>query len=78
MKNLAIVLSLLFIFIGACASAQIEATTKDGRKVILNDDGTWKYTEVNSKKAISSPLLSLDCAEGCQVPVEFKNIIAKE
>jgi hypothetical protein len=25
--------------------AQTEATTKDEKKVILNDDGTWKYSE---------------------------------
>lgn len=35
------------------AVGQIEATTKEGRKVVLNNDGTWKYqgdTEVASQK----------------------------
>lgn len=30
--------------------AQIEATTKNGKKVILNEDGTWKFEELNTPK----------------------------
>ena len=39
--------------------AQIEATTKDGKKVILNEDGTWKYENtVQSEKT-----LNLECSD---------------
>jgi hypothetical protein len=31
-------------------SAQIRATTDDGKRVILNADGTWEYSEVDSVK----------------------------
>lgn len=32
---------------------QIEATTKDGKKVVLNNDGTWKYAENITESQIS-------------------------
>src|SRR5271170_7679129 len=36
--------------------AQIIAITSDGKKVILNSDGTWKYEfENNGKKVILNP-----------------------
>ena len=35
----------ILIFTALTAIGQIEATTKDGKKVILNSDGTWKYDE---------------------------------
>jgi hypothetical protein len=39
-------LILLFLFASVLTlQAQIEATTKDGKVVILNDDGTWKHKE---------------------------------
>lgn len=39
--------------------AQTTATTKDGKKVILNDDGTWKYdTTVVAEKKVD-----LECSE---------------
>jgi len=37
-------LTILFL-ISLTAIGQIEATTKDSKKVILNSDGTWKYDE---------------------------------
>jgi len=33
------------LFISYAIFAQTEATTTDGKKVILNDDGTWSYAE---------------------------------
>ena len=34
--------------------AQTEATTKDGKKVILNEDGTWKYnTTIQPEKILN-------------------------
>lgn len=34
------------------AQGQTKATTEDGRKVILNTDGTWKYAEVSPSIAL--------------------------
>jgi len=47
MKN-NILLVLLFFLIPIIINGQTqEATTSDGKKVILNADGTWKYAEGN-------------------------------
>ena len=40
-----ILLLLTVIVASPMAFAQQEATTNDGKKVTLNDDGTWKYVE---------------------------------
>lgn len=45
-----IVISGLFLFNAFCAHA-LTATTDDGRKVILNPDGTWKYAPVEKPKS---------------------------
>ncbi|MBL4656186.1 MAG: hypothetical protein JKY33_10240 [Bacteroidia bacterium] len=47
MKQL-LTISLLLSF--AIVFAQQEATTKDGKKVLLNEDGTWKYASKKQKK----------------------------
>ncbi len=44
MKQLLSIATLLLLF-SVTAFGQIEATTKEGKKVILNPDGTWKYDE---------------------------------
>lgn len=44
MKKLFLTLTLVAISTMSLL-AQTEATTKDGKKVILNEDGTWKFTE---------------------------------
>ena len=47
MKN-NIISVLLFILIPIIINGQTqEATTSDGKKVILNADGTWKYAEID-------------------------------
>lgn len=35
-----------FLLISTLAYSQINAKTSEGKEVALNDDGTWKYTEV--------------------------------
>lgn len=49
------VISTISILLLAVVStfAQIEATTYDGKKVILYSDGSWKYAETNIDKAES-------------------------
>lgn len=39
--------------------AQTEATTNDGKKVILNEDGTWKYAETTTAETT----ISLECSD---------------
>ena len=43
MRQVALILTVLLICIAASADQQ--ATTPDGRSVILHDDGTWQYVE---------------------------------
>jgi len=35
----------ILLLVSLTTFGQIEATTKEGKKVILNSDGTWKYDE---------------------------------
>jgi hypothetical protein len=58
MKKLILTISILTISTFS-TFAQTEATTKDGKKVILNDDGTWKYAETTN----TDTTISLDCAD---------------
>lgn len=58
MKKLIFTISIL-TFTALSTFAQTEATTKDGKKVILNDDGTWKYVETTTTETA----ISLDCAD---------------
>jgi len=46
--NLAVALMLLGA--PALAAATLEATTSDGRKVVLSADGTWKYKDARAKE----------------------------
>ena len=39
----------LLWLLSLCAYAQQEATTKDGKKVVLNKNGTWKYAKSPAK-----------------------------
>ena len=43
MKNTFLTIAMFFLMFSSLA--QIEATTTDGKKVVLNGDGTWKYSE---------------------------------
>ena len=55
MKNLVLLVFVLFV---VNLSAQVEATTSDGKIVLLNSDGTWKYKETPTE----APPVSFDCA----------------
>jgi hypothetical protein len=48
-------LFLCFLFYSSLTCADQTATTEDGRKVILKDDGTWIYApEAKDKKAVAN------------------------
>lgn len=50
---------LIFVSTLSVSIGQIKATTNDGREVLLNDNGTWKYVE----KSVPSKIINLDCSE---------------
>lgn len=54
MKPIQIVLSICLLAI--TAHAQQTATTTEGRKVILNADGTWKYAEAPASGGVTLKL----------------------
>ena len=60
MKNY-LLLALLFSFIPFIINGQtLEATTSDGKKVILNTDGTWKYADVATTSDGRKVILNAD------------------
>lgn len=60
-----ITLCLILFFKLAIAFGQIEATTKEGKAVILNTDGTWKYAEEGKKAAenATASTISYECKD---------------
>lgn len=56
-----ILLVLLFFLIPVISKAQTqEATTSNGQKVILSDDGTWKYVEEGTTSDGKKVILNAD------------------
>ena len=54
------ILTLMALTISAFSLfAQTEATTKDGKKVILNEDGTYKY----DKTIVVTETVNLECSK---------------
>jgi len=56
MKGFLSAAALLFM-IGAAAFGQLNATTDDGRHVLLNDDGTWEFRTEAESVAVDSDWL---------------------
>lgn len=67
MKKIIFTISIL-AFTVLSTFAQTEATTNDGKKVILNDDGTWKYVETSVEK--QEPVNSSDCSNYISTEVD--------
>jgi len=67
MKKIIFTISIL-AFTVLSTFAQTEATTNDGKKVILNDDGTWKYVETIVEK--QEPVNSSDCSNYISTEVD--------
>tara|TARA_R110002033_G_scaffold170884_1_gene214659 strand:+ start:876 stop:1496 length:621 start_codon:yes stop_codon:yes gene_type:complete len=61
MKRILLTIAISFFF-GQFLSAQINATTDNGKKVILNEDGTWKYVEKKTNEATDDIEVSSDCS----------------
>ena len=76
MKKLIFTISIL-IFSALSTFAQTDATTNDGKKVILNDDGTWKYVETQMET--TEPTGDSDCSSYISTEVDKmtgKSIVA--
>lgn len=47
-----IIISVLFLILASDTVAQMEATTNDGKKVLLYKNGTWKYVKKTTSSSI--------------------------
>jgi hypothetical protein len=54
------ILIILFVMPFSTLSAQIKALTENGRQVVLNNDGTWKYTSDSTINKHSSDSIKLN------------------
>lgn len=70
MKKIIFIISILAytVLTSLTAFGQTEATTNDGKKVILNDDGTWTYAETIVEK--DEPVNSSDCSNYISTEVD--------
>lgn len=73
-----IILTISILLLAAISTfAQTEATTNDGKMVILNSDGTWKYAEI--KTVNTEPEDNSDCSKYISTEVDKvtgKSIVA--
>lgn len=61
MKKITTTLFLVFAMVTLTFAQNQEATTADGKKVILKPDGTWEYVETETKE-IETPTPNGDCS----------------
>jgi hypothetical protein len=72
-------LLLICLLMSGTAFADRLATTEDGRKVLLRDDGTWVYSD-EGEAAELSPIVLLQVTEvedgrlGCWIEMEATNV----
>ena len=57
MKHLAMAVFLFSLSLQALAQVSTQAYTSDGRRVLLDSDGTWEYLEVGSSDPDNSAIL---------------------
>lgn len=62
MKKITTTLFLVFAMVTLTFAQNQEATTTDGKKVILKPDGTWKYLEIETKK-VETPKSDIDLSD---------------
>ena len=64
------------------AAADITATTADGRKVMLRDNGTWKFVTREDKDGETHATLTLekkfDMARGCRLGLRLQNDLSAQ
>lgn len=73
------ILVIAFLALMFCleANADMEAVTKDGRRVILKNNMTWKYIQSNEGDASKSAVLSVinveDLGSACKIGLRLQN-----
>lgn len=63
------VLTISLVFFVLCSFAQIEATTNDGKKVVLYKNGTWKYAKTSAPAKTVNSVLKQEALEFSQLLV---------
>jgi hypothetical protein len=66
------ILILAFLCVYNFINCQIRATTKDGQKVILYDDFTWKYADYEDNTDNFSGITKIEVGSDGMVGVEFR------
>lgn len=56
-----IILFSMLTFLSFASLTQTTATTENGKKVILNEDGTWHFEKSIEKETIDGSLVKTDC-----------------
>ncbi|WKK76736.2 hypothetical protein QYS49_05495 [Marivirga salinae] len=69
MKNLLTLITILLLATSNL-NAQKEATTNEGEKVLLYEDGTWDYVDTKSESELSESTNSDDCSQYVSVEVD--------
>ncbi|MDJ0738123.1 MAG: hypothetical protein QNJ91_00280 [Gammaproteobacteria bacterium] len=68
---------ILTLLTQAAAAAELTATTADGRKVLLRDNGTWEFASKAASDDEASAALTLenqvDLARGCRLGLRLQN-----
>ena len=77
MKRLAVAIFLFSLSVPALAQEATQAYTSDGRRVMLNSDGTWDYFEVDSSDPGNSAVLRVtevyEMDDACRVQFQLTN-----
>ncbi|MCP4467823.1 MAG: hypothetical protein GY813_13880 [Halieaceae bacterium] len=77
MKQLAMAIFLCSLSLQALAQEATQAYTSDGRRVMLNTDGTWDYFEVGSSDPGNSAVLRVtevyEMDDACRVQFQLTN-----
>jgi hypothetical protein len=53
--------------------SEIEATTREGKKVILLSDGTWKYSNLPSEAKVKSPVAKADATLSLETGIIYQS-----
>lgn len=73
-------LLLASLLAGTAAQADTEATTQDGRKVLLKDNGLWEYIVEDAQSLQPKAILQLELkdssAYGCRLGLRMTNALA--
>jgi len=61
---------LILVLITQFSIGQIKATTEDGKKVVLSEDGTWKYEQTETETKVETAIENGNCDEYTMTTVD--------